>query len=131
MRRTVPVAGNLDYENADAFVAEVERLLAERPETTRLHLDCTELTFCDSTGLSALLLIRRLTEAAGIELYLDNRPPVLDRMLGLTGTFDHLVAAAGTPESAGGGRDESLNSPPLSTYSRQGALRQGPGGAAE
>ncbi|MFF9150080.1 STAS domain-containing protein [Streptomyces sp. NPDC055051] len=65
---------------------------------TDLHVDCSGLTLCDSMGLSALLTLHRLAAAAGARLHLDDRPPLLDRLLLLTGTYEHLT---GRSESAG------------------------------
>ncbi len=86
------VAGALDYETTAAFVEAVDRLLNQQP--AHLHLDLSGLTFCDSAGLSGLLLAHRHAHRAGAHLHLDHRPEFLDRILDVTGTFDHLVAAS-------------------------------------
>lgn len=51
------------------------------------------MTFVDSMGLAALLMVRRVADAHRVALRLDNRPLCVDRLLQLTGTLDHLTAA--------------------------------------
>jgi anti-anti-sigma factor len=55
-----------------------------------LHLDFSELTFLDSAALSGLLMVHRRTSHAGVALHLDHRPQFLDRVLQVTGLFDHF-----------------------------------------
>ncbi len=88
------LAGPLDYETTGAFMDAVDRLLNRQPAPAHLHLDLSELTFCDSAGLSGLLLAHRHAHRAGAQLHLDHRPEFLDRILDVTGTFDHLVASS-------------------------------------
>ncbi|MBV2354006.1 STAS domain-containing protein [Streptomyces sp. J2-1] len=88
---TVRISGELDYDTSEDFVHVVVRHLAEHPRPHDVHLDFHELTWIDSTGLSALLMIHRHTRAADATLHLDNRPPVLDRILLVTNVLDHLT----------------------------------------
>ncbi|OBH82964.1 STAS domain-containing protein [Mycobacterium scrofulaceum] len=87
----VRVSGDLVYETVDAMVDAAVRVLGQQPALTHLHLDLAELAFCDSAGLSGLLLVHRRSAQAGVLLHLDHRPRFLDRILDLTGTFEHLV----------------------------------------
>jgi anti-anti-sigma factor len=88
----VTVAGDLEYGSTDQLVDTVCALIAERPYLGDLHLDFGELTFCDSAGLSGLLLIHRRTSAAGMHLHLENRTAQLDRILDITGLLEFLTA---------------------------------------
>ncbi|MFE6751793.1 STAS domain-containing protein [Kitasatospora purpeofusca] len=88
---TLPVEGDLDHESCDTLLATTTAAMSTQPAGGVVRLDCTAMTMCDSMGLSTLLQIRRRTDAAGILLLIDHRPAVLDRLLHLTGTFDHLV----------------------------------------
>ncbi|MEV0387069.1 STAS domain-containing protein [Nonomuraea sp. NPDC050643] len=85
----IGVHGDLDHATAgelmDAASAALDGDLRD------LRLDCAGLGVCDSSGLSVLLMIRRRTSAAGIRLHLDRRPPSLDRLLDVSGTFEHLT----------------------------------------
>lgn len=96
------LTGVLDYETAGDFVDAVSRLLDQRPAPAQLRLDLSELTFCDSAGLSGLLFVHRRTGQAGIALHLDHRPRFLDRILDITGTFEHLVGPSSTDAAEGG-----------------------------
>ncbi|MFJ5531901.1 STAS domain-containing protein [Streptomyces sp. NPDC093261] len=92
----VRIAGDLDYETCDDLVSTVDGQLARwplaGPPLTALHLDFAGLGDVDSMGLSALLMIRRRTDAAAIDLRLDHRPPALQRLLEITGSLEHLTA---------------------------------------
>ncbi|WP_051765126.1 STAS domain-containing protein [Saccharothrix syringae] len=86
----VLVSGDLVHGNGDVLRDAISDLLAEhRP--AHLHLDFTDLSLCDSTGLSVLLGARRAADAVGAALHLEHRPAWLDRVLRRTGTFHHLV----------------------------------------
>ncbi|MFJ3581731.1 STAS domain-containing protein [Streptomyces sp. NPDC090127] len=87
--------GDLDHFWADVLQEAVERVLAERGGLLDVYLHCAGLTAVDSSGLSALLMIRRRTGAAGVRLHLEDRPSRMDRLLELTGTLDYLT----TPEA--------------------------------
>lgn len=89
----VQVSGDLVYATVDAMVDTVGQLLGQQSAPAHLHLDLSELAFCDSAGLSGLLLVHRRSCQAGVHLHLDHRPRCLDRILDLTGTFEHLVTA--------------------------------------
>ncbi|MFD4789766.1 STAS domain-containing protein [Streptomyces sp. NPDC058459] len=101
--------GVLDFESADEFLDAVSQALdahaaAYGPVLRELHMNCAGLRLLDSTGLSALLALRRRTHPAGITLHLRHRPVQLLRMLALTGTAEYLTAAAdGTAETVGPG----------------------------
>jgi anti-anti-sigma factor len=90
----VGVQGDLDHETCDELVGLVRNRLSTGPRPPALRLDFERLGAVDSMGLSALLMVRRLTQAAGVALRLDRRPAQLDRLLDLTGTRAHLTDTA-------------------------------------
>ncbi|MFF2697778.1 STAS domain-containing protein [Streptomyces cyaneofuscatus] len=100
-RLHIALRGDLDHENADAFVRDVAARLSARPGATDLRLSCAGLDHIDSMGLSALLMIRRHTRTARVRLHLDERPAHLERLLRITGTLDHLTGPDGTERGAG------------------------------
>ncbi|MFD7137137.1 STAS domain-containing protein [Streptomyces sp. NPDC059894] len=115
---TVAIGGELDYDTSGLFLALVTGALdahaREHGAAPRdLRLDCAALTVLDSTGLSALLMLRRRTHPEGIALHLDNRPAHLVRMLDVTGTADHLTGRScdASPPLAGRHADESGTAP--------------------
>ncbi|MEV6203561.1 STAS domain-containing protein [Streptomyces sp. NPDC051771] len=85
------LTGDLAWDSADELLDAARAHLDPATDRAGLHVDCAGLTLCDSTGLSALLALHRLAEAAGVPLRLDHRPPFLDRLLRLTGTYEHLT----------------------------------------
>ncbi|WP_424217217.1 STAS domain-containing protein (plasmid) [Streptomyces sp. BI20] len=89
----VALSGDLDRDTADELLREVDLRLTDGSGAPVLRLDCAELGAIDSMGLSALLMVRRRTEAAGVGLRLEDRPAHLDRVLSLTGTLEHLTAS--------------------------------------
>ncbi|MFI2644489.1 STAS domain-containing protein [Streptomyces sp. NPDC018610] len=98
---TLRVAGELDYDTCDDFVSTVVgHLTRDSAELSHVRLDFGELTWIDSSGLSALLMIHRHTGAAGAALHLDRRPDFLERMLRVTGVLEHLTVPP-TPITAG------------------------------
>lgn len=103
------LVGELDWESAGDLVETARDQLGRLPEPRcAVHLDCAQLSLCDSTGLSALLMVHRDVTAAGASLRLDNRPAFLDRMLALTGTLVHLT---GTPPRAARLDDDGTDFP--------------------
>lgn len=98
----VAVTGVLDYDTADMLTAAADgRLRDTAPREFRL--DCAGLRFCDSYGLSSLLMLRRRTDAAGVVLRLDGRGPALERLLRTTRTLEYLTGGAA------GVREEQLD----------------------
>ncbi|MFD8307752.1 STAS domain-containing protein [Streptomyces sp. NPDC059690] len=93
----VRVEGELDYETHRELVGKVTPLLApgdaarHRPAEV-VRLDFAGLRCVDSSGLSALLLLRRRADEAGVRLLLQARPLALERVLVMTGTLGHLTA---------------------------------------
>ncbi|MFC9278408.1 STAS domain-containing protein [Streptomyces collinus] len=103
---TVRVAGELDYDTSDDLLeAVVEHLTAVQGPLRDVRLDFSELTWIDSSGLAALLMIHRRASAVGAVLHLDNRPDVLERMLQITNVLEHLTAQPTGVRDARNGRD--------------------------
>lgn len=84
------LTGDVVHPNADELLRAVTELVAAHQDVRELVVDCAGLGICDSRGLSTLLMLRRRTEAAGVELRIVNRPPILDRLLVRTGTAEYL-----------------------------------------
>ncbi|MGW4410534.1 STAS domain-containing protein [Nonomuraea sp. NPDC004702] len=88
----VAVTGDLDYNTARELLTTALAALADGG-LTDLHLDFDGLHFCDSSGLSALLMIHQHAVTAGTRLHLEQRPRVLERLLDVSGTYEHLTGA--------------------------------------
>jgi anti-sigma B factor antagonist len=84
----VAVAGELDMATAPRLQQEVTQLVESG--RTRLVFDLSEVTFCDSTGLSVFVRARNRCEAAGGEVRLAApQRPVL-RILEVSGLVEVL-----------------------------------------
>ncbi|NGN65359.1 STAS domain-containing protein [Streptomyces sp. A7024] len=79
----VKPAGELDYHTAELLRQPLEQCVADG--LARLVVDCSELEFCDSTGLNVLLGARLKAEAAGGGVHLAAMLPVVARVFEITG----------------------------------------------
>jgi anti-anti-sigma factor len=77
----VTVVGDLDVVSAPDVREAVKAAVSAHD---RVEVDCGRLTFCDCTGLSALLAAARAARASGSELRLCAVPHALARLLRLT-----------------------------------------------
>ncbi|MET9845427.1 STAS domain-containing protein [Streptomyces ossamyceticus] len=79
----VTPAGELDHHTADLLREPLEGCLDKG--FARLVVDCTQLEFCDSTGLNVLLGVRLRAEAAGGGVHLAGMLPAVARVFEITG----------------------------------------------
>ncbi|GAA0476032.1 STAS domain-containing protein [Streptomyces stramineus] len=79
----VTPTGELDHHTAELLREPLERCVAQG--ATRVVVDCSELEFCDSTGLNVLLGARLTAEAAGGAVHLAAMRPVVARVFEITG----------------------------------------------
>ncbi|GAA2495531.1 STAS domain-containing protein [Streptomyces gobitricini] len=76
-------AGELDHHTAELLREPLDAALEQG--RTRLVIDCSQLAFCDSTGLNVLLGARLKAEAAGGGVHLAGMQPVVARVFEITG----------------------------------------------
>jgi anti-anti-sigma factor len=100
----VTAAGELDHHTADLLRVPLEEAL-ERGRS-RLVIDCSQLEFCDSTGLNVLLGARLKADAAGGGVHLAAMRPVVARVFEITGA-DAVFSVHTTLEDALAGKDSS------------------------
>jgi anti-sigma B factor antagonist len=84
------LVGEVDLAVKDDLIEHVRGSLAN---ADRVELDFAGVTFIDSSGLGALVLLRKEAGSDGKELVLVNVSPATDRLLeitGLHGVFDML-----------------------------------------
>lgn len=79
----VTPVGELDHHTADLLREPLEHAVEQG--RARLVVDCSQLEFCDSTGLNVLLGARLKAEAAGGEVHLAAMLPVVARVFEITG----------------------------------------------
>lgn len=87
---TVALSGEVDLATAGQFQAEVERLVTAG--VTQLVVDLREVTFCDSTGLNALVRARNLCETSGGWLRITRPRGEVAEVLTISGLLDHLAS---------------------------------------
>ncbi|GAA4983391.1 STAS domain-containing protein [Kitasatospora paranensis] len=82
------LAGEIDQDSAH----EVRRMLeaALRAGPGNLELDLTAVTFCDSSGLNAVLAVRRAAESDGRRLVVQAAGPRVRHLFDLTGASSVL-----------------------------------------
>ncbi|WP_042366071.1 STAS domain-containing protein [Streptacidiphilus neutrinimicus] len=79
----VEVVGELDHDTAPALARAIGSLADAG--VTCVVVDCSQLGFCDSTGLNVLLKARLATTEDGGRFLLAGPGPQLRRLLELTG----------------------------------------------
>ncbi|MET9892855.1 STAS domain-containing protein [Streptomyces sp. NPDC006465] len=83
-RALITLAGEIDLESAPLVRAALARCLSDGIRI--IDVDLTPVTFCDCSGLNSFLYAAQKTTEAGGILLLHNPPPVLRRILDLTGS---------------------------------------------
>ncbi|MEV3859371.1 STAS domain-containing protein [Streptomyces sp. NPDC050095] len=97
-RTLITLAGEIDLETVPLVRAALERCL--RDGTRTIDVDLTPVTFCDCTGLSVFIEAYLHSSAAGGTLRLHYPPPLLTRMIGLTGCGFLLTGLPAVPSPA-------------------------------
>ncbi|MEU0280409.1 STAS domain-containing protein [Streptomyces sp. NPDC088147] len=93
----VTAAGELDHHTADLLRTPLDEALEQG--RSRLVIDCSQLEFCDSTGLNVLLGARLKADAAGGGVHLAAMLPVVARVFEITGA-DAVFTVHGSLEEA-------------------------------
>ncbi|MEV6584102.1 STAS domain-containing protein [Streptomyces sp. NPDC051582] len=81
----VHVGGELDIDRAPMLIAALHAAIPQAHGPAEIVVDVTELSFCDSAGLNALIHARRTASERGHHISLRNPQPQLRRLLRLTG----------------------------------------------
>jgi anti-anti-sigma factor len=79
----VAPSGELDHDTADLLRGPLERSLDDGVD--RIVVDCSDLLFCDSTGLNVLLAARLRAQEAGGAVHLAAMRPAVARVFEITG----------------------------------------------
>ncbi len=89
------LTGELDLATADVLDEHVHRAVAGDPR--HLVVDLADVTFCDSSGIEALLTAQATSARQGIDLRVVNPGGVTLRAFQLTGVLEVLTAADDSP----------------------------------
>jgi anti-anti-sigma factor len=90
---SVRLAGAVDMETSPALRAELIELINAAGQGAELSVDLGEVSFVDSSGLSALVVAHRLAAAKDARLLLTGLPQHIARLLSITG-LDELLDLA-------------------------------------
>lgn len=91
------VRGELDVATSPRLRAEVSRLVLDAGQL--LVVDLAEVTFCDSSGISALIAARNAAEEARAGVALVAVPSRITRTLTLTGLADFFPTYASAEDA--------------------------------
>jgi anti-sigma B factor antagonist len=88
---TVRATGELDISTVAQLCRAIHTAATGAPQPPRLIVDLTGLTFCDSTGLRALIgAIREVAVLGGKAVVAVEPDGMLDRLLDLSGLSEFL-----------------------------------------
>lgn len=87
--------GELDLDTVEVLRRHVERAVNALQPPHRLVIDLAELTFCDSTGVGALVEARDIAGRRGIPMHVINPQDMPRKVLALTGVLDLLTDTTG------------------------------------
>lgn len=82
---TIRPTGEIDIATAPALHLALSEALAHASAAKPVAVDCSGLTFCDSSALNALLVARRAAQETGTVIRLAAPSPQLQRLLEMTG----------------------------------------------
>jgi anti-sigma B factor antagonist len=85
----IAVRGEMDLHNAPKFQYAIERA-AENEGVGAVVVDMAEVTFMDSTALSALMRSKDILEQQGVSLRLAAPSRAVDRIFSVTGFQDYF-----------------------------------------
>ncbi len=91
------VRGPLDAGTVPGVLEEIRGLTLQRGQLLVVHL--AEVSFCDSSGISALIAVRNVATAASGAVALVAVPPALVRTLGAIGLGDLFPVHASVDEA--------------------------------
>ncbi|WP_030768343.1 STAS domain-containing protein [Streptomyces sp. NRRL F-2664] len=91
----VRIGGEMDVDRAPMLKQALLDAVSGPDRPAGVILDLTDLTFCDSSGLNAILQARRVALEHGRQLRLHAPSPQVRRLLSLTGA-ESLFPITGT-----------------------------------
>lgn len=92
-RSTIAVLGEVDIASSERFLAHGRAGLDGGAKV--LEIDLAGVTFMDSSGLSALVMIRAAARERGVQLLVTNVPAPIERLFTVTGLQELLHAPPG------------------------------------
>jgi len=96
-RTVLTLIGELDLDTTALLVGLVRTCLDSGARA--ITVDLSDLTFCDISGLNALLTTVQASAAVGAQLRLENPNPLMRRLVTLTDTGGVLLSPLGPADS--------------------------------
>jgi anti-sigma B factor antagonist len=93
----VALYGEMDFRVADSFETKVAGLIAQR-RPDMVHIDMSDLTFLDSTAISAIVRMWRLARREHCSMRVVNPTGVVQHILEVTGVLA-IVGDVPAPEA--------------------------------
>ncbi|WP_433136330.1 STAS domain-containing protein [Actinomadura nitritigenes] len=103
----VQVSGELDLATAPGLIAQVGRLVALSFPPACIALDMAQVSFCDSSGINALVRLGKRISAAGGQLLVLAPRPRLAELLTRTGVDQYVRVVDTLPDAPGPGLREA------------------------
>jgi anti-anti-sigma factor len=79
----IAVTGELDLSTRDVLIGAVQAALADG--ATTVEIDLSQVRFCDSSGLTALIAAHRIAEADDRRAYVGGASPPVRNLLDVVG----------------------------------------------
>ncbi|GAA2744374.1 MULTISPECIES: STAS domain-containing protein [Kitasatospora] len=95
--RVLALTGHADLDTAPALARALRQALTSSPVPETLVVDCSQLSFCSSSGLNELLRARRAAAERGIAFCLGAPSRQVSRLLGATDTDTVFDITTSTP----------------------------------
>ncbi len=90
----VSVRGEIDIYSIEKFRDSIEEKI--KTQASEIILDCSELSYMDSTGMGVLIELRNKTKELGQKIIMMNPRPNIRKLLALTGV-DKIIEIVDNP----------------------------------
>ncbi len=90
----VRIKGEIDIYSIEEFRAAIEEKI--KTQAHEIRLDCSELSYMDSTGMGVLIELRNKTKEMGQRIVMVNPRPNIKKLMALTGV-DKIIEIIDNP----------------------------------
>lgn len=90
----ISVRGEIDIYSIEKFRDSIEEKI--KTQASEIILDCSELSYMDSTGMGVLIELRNKTKELGQKIIMMNPRPNIRKLLALTGV-DKIIEIVDNP----------------------------------
>ncbi|MEV7729662.1 STAS domain-containing protein [Streptomyces sp. NPDC087917] len=98
---TVRPTGEIDFDTAASLGLALTEALTHASPVRPVVVDCSRVTFCDSSALNTLLRARRTAEPTGTVIRIAAPNPQLQQLLEMTGTLSLFPVDQGRTDGEG------------------------------